>query len=71
MTTTHSIDYRLTPDSELETADIIVGDGQTVFDDTYEYDERILFYFHDANELLAALNTYNPNVGFHIEAIHN
>ena len=31
-------------------ADVIVGDGSTVFDDDFDFDERIFYYFHDEEE---------------------
>jgi hypothetical protein len=30
---------------------VVVGDGQTVFDDDYPFDDRIFYYFHDQAEL--------------------
>jgi hypothetical protein len=38
--------------TEVESADVVLGDGSEYFDDKYEeYDERIFFYFHDEQEL--------------------
>lgn len=32
------------------TADVVIGDGQTDFDEDYPFDDRVLFYFHDEAE---------------------
>ena len=29
---------------------VVVGDGDTVFDDTFEFDERVFYYFNDEHE---------------------
>jgi hypothetical protein len=38
-----------TPNKEFH-ALVVVGDGSTDFDETFDYDERVFFYFHDDEE---------------------
>ncbi len=47
-----TIEYRWAdePNDAVRVADVVVGDGSTIYDDTYAYDDRIFFYFHDEEE---------------------
>jgi hypothetical protein len=37
-------------DTEPIEVDVVIGDGKTVFDENFEFDYRIYFYFHDQAE---------------------
>lgn len=51
-----TIEYRWKDDGTIHTDDVVVGDGDTVFDEDYEYDCRIFFYFHDEAEFQSAFD---------------
>jgi hypothetical protein len=47
--------------------DVVIGDGKTKFDENFEFDERIYFYFQDRAEYEKAKGeTIDPNIGFRI-----
>ena len=48
-------------DTEME-VDVVIGDGKTVFDENFPYDNRIFFYFHDKAEFESA-KTDKPDAG--------
>lgn len=37
-------------DDHTFSTDVVIGDGQTDFDEDYPFDDRVLFYFHDEAE---------------------
>jgi hypothetical protein len=47
--TIKTIEYRWLDetDGKTYTADVVIGDGQTMYDENYPLDERIWFYFTD------------------------
>jgi hypothetical protein len=59
-----TITYRWFDDTETHTADIVVGDGMTVYDENYDYDQRIFFYFHDEAEYEEAKRVQRKDIGF-------
>lgn len=54
------------PEDTEEEVDVVVGDGNTIFDGDYEFDERIFFYFHDEAEFQSAKEKEHPDIGFRI-----
>jgi len=66
-----TINYRwvLEPDGEIHTADVVVGDGSTTYDDTYLYDERIFFYFHDEEEFQLSFEGASDSVPDGVEFV--
>lgn len=46
---------------------VVVGDGNTVFDENFEEDARVYFYFHDEAEFeLAKGEVVQESIGFTI-----
>jgi hypothetical protein len=67
-----TINYKwlVDPDNEIYTADVVVGDGNTTYDDKYpEYDERIFFYFHDEEEFQLSFDGASDNVPDGVEFV--
>ena len=64
-----TIQYRWKDDETLYTADVIIGDGKTTYDEDFPYDERVLFYFHDEAEFELARRVFDEGVGFFIEKV--
>lgn len=50
--TIKTIEYRWLdePDGNTYSGDVVIGDGNTTYDENYPFDERIWFYFHDEAE---------------------
>ena len=47
--------------------DVVIGDGKTKFDENFEFDERIYFYFQDRAEYEKATGeNIDPSIGFRI-----
>ena len=67
--TIKTIEYRWKDDETLYTADVVIGDGKTTYDEDFPYDERVLFYFHDEAEFELARRVFNESVGFFIEKV--
>lgn len=42
-----------TTNEEFFSATVVVGDGNTEYDETFDYDDRVFFYFHDEAEFEA------------------
>lgn len=57
------------PDSMPFETDVVVGYGTQVFDEDYEYDERIFFYFQDAEEYKLAFSGGSPSDGIEFEIL--
>ena len=38
------------PDGNEYAGDVVIGDGNTIYDESFPFDERIFFYFHDEAE---------------------
>lgn len=57
------------PDGMPFEVDVVVGDGTQVFDEDYEYDERIFFYFQDAEEYKLAFSGGSPSEGIEFEIL--
>jgi hypothetical protein len=54
------------PENEQEVY-VVIGDGKTEFDENFEFDSRIFFYFQDQAEFdLAKGNEIQENIGFRI-----
>jgi len=54
------------PNNEQEVY-VVIGDGKTKFDENFEFDSRVSFYFHDQAEYdFAKGKEQNENIGFHI-----
>lgn len=45
-----TIRYRWIGDDIEHEGDVVIGDGNTTYDENYPFDSRIFFYFHDQNE---------------------
>ena len=43
---------------------VVVGDGVTVYDENFEYDNRVFFYFQDEAEFAEAWNSYEASGGW-------
>jgi len=43
---------------------VVVGDGVTVYDENFEYDNRVFFYFQNEAEFAEAWNSYEVSGGF-------
>lgn len=48
------------------TTEVVIGDGQTIFDETYPFDDRIFFYFHNKAEFDLAVDGNADNVPFYV-----
>jgi hypothetical protein len=58
------------PDGMPFETDVVVGDGSVIYDDKYpEYDERIFFYFQDAEEYKVAFSGGSPRDGIEFEIL--
>lgn len=57
------------PDDMPFETDVVVGDGTQVFDEDYEYDERIFFYFQNAEEYKVAFSGGSPSDGIEFEIL--
>lgn len=55
-------------DGEEVEVTVVVGDGKTVFDETFEYDARVFFYFHDEAEFNDAWLANWDGADFKIES---
>ena len=57
------------PDGMPFETDVVVGDGKVAFDSEYEYDERIFFYFQNAEEYKVAFSGGSPSDGIEFEIL--
>lgn len=52
---------------EQQQVDVVIGDGKTVFDENFPYDQTICFYFHDKAEYESAKGAeIDKAIGFRI-----
>lgn len=58
-----TIEYEWADDKERHIDDVVVGDGTVIFDENFEYDHRIFFYFQDEEEFQ---NYFTPGNEFTI-----
>lgn len=49
--------------------DVVIGDGKTVFDDNFDFDARIFFYFENETQFKSAIGTYHEEIGFTITRV--
>jgi len=52
------------PEWEPEEAILVIGDGSVVFDEDYDYDPRVYFYFDNVEQYEKAKTTLMDDVGF-------
>lgn len=52
------------PEWEPEEATLVIGDGSVVFDEDYDYDPRVYFYFDNVEQYEKAKTTLMDDVGF-------
>ena len=57
------------PDDMPFEVDVVVGDGEVLFDEDYEYDERIFFYFQNREEYKVAFSGGSPSDGIEFEIL--
>jgi hypothetical protein len=67
------LDYRdvvitetLNDRTEAEEVIVVVGDGKTVFDENYDFDARVYFYFDNEQQFELAKTEIQEFVGFQI-----
>jgi hypothetical protein len=51
-------------ENDLLDVTVVVGDGVTVYDEDFEYDQRVFFYFQDEAEFASAWVDYEASGGF-------
>ena len=51
-------------DDEVMEVTVVVGDGITVYDEDFEYDNRVFFYFQDEAEFAEAWKDYDASGGW-------
>ena len=52
------------PEWDPEEATLVIGDGSVVFDEDYDYDPRVYFYFDNVEQYEKAKTTLMDDVGF-------
>lgn len=55
-------------DGSREMVTVCVGDGNTEFDENFEFDERIYFYFNDEQEFQESIYDMDYSNGFAVVA---
>lgn len=53
MTDFRDVTIKWLEDDHIFGATVVVGDGQTEYNETFDYDDRVFFYFHDEAEFKA------------------